>query len=74
MILVGVNGSFEESSTKRCALQNCVFFFSSILLINEFVGLCIGRNTESRAEPKLKQIITVFIYFKIVSFTTSDAY
>ena len=47
--------------------------------------LCIGRKTGSGAAPQpggpggaeppqLKQIKTDFIYFKTVSFTTSDVY
>ena len=53
-----------------------LFIFLNIALISEFVGICIGRNTLSGgAEPPTqKQIRTDFIYFKIVSFTTSDIY
>ena len=40
-------------------------------------SLCIGRNTGLWAAPqppKPTQIVTVFVYFKIVLFTTSDVY
>ena len=59
--------------------------FLNIALIYDFVGLCICRNTGSGAapqpgesggaeSPQAKEIITDFIYFKTVSFMTSDVY
>ena len=61
-----------------------IVFILNIVHIYEFVGFCFGRNTGSGAarRPSLgglggggtilaKEIITLFIYFKIVSFTTS---
>ena len=47
-------------------------FFIYWTYLCEVVGLYIGRNTGSGAVPQPKQIITDFIYFKKVSFMTSD--
>ena len=46
-------------------MQNCVFF-SNIVLVYEFVGLCIGRNTGSGGAepPQPKQIITFLYIFQ----------
>ena len=45
-----------------------LYIFWKIVVIYEFVGLCIGRNMGPGGadSPQPKQIITVFIYFKIV--------
>ena len=65
-----------------CFAKLCIFW--NIALIYEFIWLCNGRNTGLGQRPSLgglggrspqpEQIITDFLYFKTVSFITSDVY
>ena len=53
-----------------CHEEMCTVW--NVAVMYEFVGLCVGVGW--RRPPSHKKIITDFIFFQTVSFTTSDSY
>ena len=66
--------------TKGCAMQKCVLFeilhlFMSLWDSAPVEARGMGRSHSlGRRSPPAQNMITDFIYFKTVSFTTSDVY